>query len=149
MLSRRRAFRGDSAIETLNAILKEEPPELSTSNPNVAPALERVVWHCLEKQPERRFQSANDIAFALESLSGVTSHSSQQTLLTVSAPVFFTADMDARTIRLAGHLRHANRGHGGARVCAFDAFATGRSADPAGADNFRKGHSSRLRNSFT
>ena len=87
MLSRRRAFRGDSAIETLNAILKEEPPELSTSNPNVAPALERVVWHCLEKQPERRFQSANDIAFALESLSGVTSHSSQQTLLTVSAPV--------------------------------------------------------------
>jgi eukaryotic-like serine/threonine-protein kinase len=87
MLSRRRAFRGDSAIETLNAILKEEPAELSGSNPNVAPALERVVWHCLEKQPERRFQSANDIAFALESLSGVTSHSSQQTLLTVSAPV--------------------------------------------------------------
>jgi len=81
MLSRRRAFRGDSAIETLNAILKEEPAELSTSNPNIAPALERVVWHCLEKSPERRFQSANDIAFALESLAGVTSHASQQTLL--------------------------------------------------------------------
>jgi serine/threonine protein kinase len=81
MLSRRRAFRGDSAIETLNAILKEEPPELSASNTNIAPALERVVWHCLEKSPERRFQSANDIAFALESLAGVTSHSSQPTLL--------------------------------------------------------------------
>jgi len=86
MLSRRRAFRGDSAIETLNAILREEPPELTTSNPNVAPALERVVWHCLEKQPERRFQSANDIAFALESLSGGSGHSSRQTLLTVGAP---------------------------------------------------------------
>jgi serine/threonine protein kinase/Tol biopolymer transport system component len=81
MLSRRRAFRGDSAIETLNAILKEDPADLSGSNPNIGPALERVVWHCLEKSPERRFQSANDIAFALESLSGVTSHSSQLTLL--------------------------------------------------------------------
>ena len=80
MLSRCRAFHGDSAIETLNAILKEEPAELSSSNPNIASGLERVVWHCLEKSPERRFQSATDIAFALESLSGITSHPSQQTL---------------------------------------------------------------------
>lgn len=77
MLSGRRAFHGDSAIETLNAILKEEPAELSSTNSNTPPALERVVWHCLEKSPERRFQSASDVAFALESLSGVTSHSSQ------------------------------------------------------------------------
>jgi Tol biopolymer transport system component len=84
MLSRRRAFRGDSAIETLNAILKEEPAELSASNPNIAPGLERVVWHCLEKSPERRFQSATDVAFALESLAGVTSHPSQQTLTAIS-----------------------------------------------------------------
>jgi serine/threonine protein kinase len=80
MLSGRRAFQGDSAIETLNAILKEEPAELTASNPNVAPALERVIWHCLEKNPERRFQSATDVAFALESLSGVTSQPSEQTL---------------------------------------------------------------------
>src|ERR1043166_1582004 len=80
MLSGRRAFRGDSAIETLNAILKEEPTELSASSPNVAPSLERVVWHCLEKSPERRFQSAQDIVFALESLSGVTTQQSQPTL---------------------------------------------------------------------
>ena len=85
MLSGHRAFHGDSAIETLNAILKEEPQELSSTNSNIAPALERVVWHCLEKNPERRFQSATDVAFALESLSGVTSHSSQQTLIGVSA----------------------------------------------------------------
>src|SRR5689334_22018373 len=80
MLSGRRAFHGDSAIETLNAILKEEPPANTETNPNIAPALERVVWHCLEKAPERRFQSATDVAFALESLSGVTSHASEQTL---------------------------------------------------------------------
>lgn len=85
MLSGRRAFHGDSAIETLNAILKEEPPELSSTNSNIAPALERVVWHCLEKNPDRRFQSATDVAFALESLSGVTSHPSQQTLIGVKA----------------------------------------------------------------
>jgi serine/threonine protein kinase/Tol biopolymer transport system component len=80
MLSGRRAFRGDSAIETLNAILKEEPAELANTNANIAPALERVVWHCLEKSPERRFQSASDVAFALESVSGMTSHPSLQTL---------------------------------------------------------------------
>ncbi len=68
MLSGRRAFRGDSAIETLNAILKEEPPPITDTNPNIAPALERVVWHCLEKAPDHRFQSASDVAFALESL---------------------------------------------------------------------------------
>ena len=85
MLSRRRAFRGDSAIETLNAILKEEPAELTASNPGIAPGLERVVWHCLEKSPERRFQSASDVAFALESLSGITSLPSQQTLPAITA----------------------------------------------------------------
>ncbi|HSE32060.1 MAG TPA: protein kinase [Pyrinomonadaceae bacterium] len=80
MLSGRRAFHGDSAVETLNAILKEDPPDLSGTNPNIAPALERVVSHCLEKNPDRRFQSATDVVFALESLSGVTSRQIQQTL---------------------------------------------------------------------
>lgn len=86
MLSGHRAFHGDSAIETLNAILKEEPPAITHTNPNIAPALERVVWHCLEKAPERRFQSASDVAFALESLSGVTSHPSEQTLVRGAIP---------------------------------------------------------------
>ncbi|MFN2454156.1 MAG: protein kinase [Pyrinomonadaceae bacterium] len=70
MLSGRRAFRGDSAIETLNAILKEEPPDLTAVNSQVAPGLERVAQHCLEKRPEQRFQSASDVAFALEALTG-------------------------------------------------------------------------------
>ncbi|HJZ81565.1 MAG TPA: protein kinase, partial [Pyrinomonadaceae bacterium] len=92
MLSGRRAFRGDSAIETLNAILKEEPSELSASNSNIAPALERVVWHCLEKSPERRFQSASDIAFALESLSGVTSQQTQTLIRSSARPGALTPE---------------------------------------------------------
>ncbi len=65
MLTGRRAFRGDTAVETMSAILKEEPPGLAGSESGVLPALERVVRHCLEKSPAERFQSARDIAFAL------------------------------------------------------------------------------------
>jgi serine/threonine protein kinase len=72
MLSGNRAFRGDSAGETMAAILKEDPPELSVTNQNVSPGLDRIVRHCLEKNPERRFQSASDIAFDLETLSGLS-----------------------------------------------------------------------------
>src|SRR5687767_10998252 len=72
MLSGRRAFHGESAAETMSAILKEDPPELSDTNKNVSPALERLVNHCLEKNPESRFHSARDITFALEALSGST-----------------------------------------------------------------------------
>jgi serine/threonine protein kinase/Tol biopolymer transport system component len=73
MLSGKRAFHGDSAIETLNAILKEDPPDLSESSTQINPSLEKVVMHCLEKSPEQRFQSARDVAFALEALSGLSS----------------------------------------------------------------------------
>jgi Tol biopolymer transport system component len=72
MLSGQRAFRGDSAADTMSAILKEDPPDLSTTNQNISPALERIVRHCLEKSPERRFHSAHDLAFDLEALSGVS-----------------------------------------------------------------------------
>ena len=70
MLSGQRAFRGASGIETMNAILKEDPPALSETNRQLPPGLERIVGHCLEKNPEERFQSAHDIAFDLEQLSG-------------------------------------------------------------------------------
>ena len=72
MLSGRRAFRGDSGVETMSAILKEDPPELSTTGQNVPPALEQVVEHCLEKSPEQRFQSARDLAFHLDALSSAS-----------------------------------------------------------------------------
>ncbi|HKR59003.1 MAG TPA: protein kinase, partial [Pyrinomonadaceae bacterium] len=81
MLSGARAFHRDTAIETLNAILKEDPQEFSATTTRVIPpALESVVWHCLEKKPERRFQSASDAAFALEALSG-RSVSSSETII--------------------------------------------------------------------
>jgi len=69
MLSGRRAFRGASAIEVMNAILKEEPPELGETNTKISPQIEKLVRRCLEKQPERRFYSAHDLGFALEALS--------------------------------------------------------------------------------
>jgi eukaryotic-like serine/threonine-protein kinase len=69
MLTGQRAFHGDSAIEVMNAILKEEPPEFSESKDQIGPQLEMIVRRCLEKQPERRFHSAHDLGFALEALS--------------------------------------------------------------------------------
>jgi hypothetical protein len=69
MLAGRRAFSGATQVETMHAILKEEPLELSTLDSTLPPALERVVRHCLEKRPEERFQSAGDLAFDLEALS--------------------------------------------------------------------------------
>ena len=69
MLTGKRAFRGESPVETLNAILKEDPPSLFESTRNVSPALERIVRCCLEKRPEERFRSAHDLAIALDAIS--------------------------------------------------------------------------------
>ncbi len=78
MLTGERTFKGDSEAEVMTAILKEDPPPLSALDLSVPPMLERTVVHCLEKSPERRFQSAQDIVFALES---VTSSSGVQVAL--------------------------------------------------------------------
>ena len=86
MLSGRRAFHGESTAETMSAILKEDPPELSDTNKNVSPALERLVNHCLEKNPESRFHSARDITFALEALSGSTASSFGEIATPASLP---------------------------------------------------------------
>ncbi|MGH9442336.1 MAG: protein kinase domain-containing protein, partial [Thermoanaerobaculia bacterium] len=77
MLSGRRAFRGDSAADTMTAILREDPPDLSETNHAVAPALDRLVRHCLEKKPEDRFQSARDLAYDLEAVSGLSASDSR------------------------------------------------------------------------
>jgi eukaryotic-like serine/threonine-protein kinase len=73
MLSGARAFRGDSAADTMSAILKEDPADLSTTGRSFPPGVERIILHCVEKAPEERFQSARDVAFALEALSGISS----------------------------------------------------------------------------
>ena len=69
MLSGKRAFQGNSTVETMNAILQEEPSPLAEIGGSILPGLERVVRHCLEKNRERRYQSAQDLAFNLEVLS--------------------------------------------------------------------------------
>ncbi|MGH8703721.1 MAG: protein kinase domain-containing protein, partial [Burkholderiales bacterium] len=68
MLTGRRAFQRESAVETMNAILREEPPELETASGKIAPQLDLIVRRCLAKRPEQRFQSASDLGFALEAL---------------------------------------------------------------------------------
>lgn len=70
MLSGQRAFHRETAPETMTAILKEEPPEWTSDSKIISPTLDRIVRRCLEKQPEQRFQSARDLAFALGTLSG-------------------------------------------------------------------------------
>ena len=65
LLSGKKAFRRETSAETMAAILRDEPEELTASARNISPALDRVVQHCLEKDREHRFQSARDIAFSL------------------------------------------------------------------------------------
>jgi dipeptidyl aminopeptidase/acylaminoacyl peptidase len=69
MLSGRRAFHADTAADTITAILTKEPADLSQTNREIHPGLDRIVRHCLEKNPQERFQSARDVAFDLEALS--------------------------------------------------------------------------------
>jgi WD40 repeat protein len=77
MISGKQAFHRETPADTMSAILKEEPADLSETNRNVSPALERIIQHCLEKNPEQRFHSASDIAFDLEHLTGVSGTSAR------------------------------------------------------------------------
>jgi len=86
MLSGKRAFHGDTPADTMSAILKEDPLDLTETNRNVSPALERVVQHCLEKNPEARFHSASDIAFDLDQLSGISGATAKATPVGVVRP---------------------------------------------------------------
>jgi Tol biopolymer transport system component len=70
MLTGRRAFHRETAADTMTAILQDEPPELGPARSDLPPGLERIIRHCLEKNPKERFQSAQDVAFALDTLSG-------------------------------------------------------------------------------
>jgi eukaryotic-like serine/threonine-protein kinase len=72
MLTGQRAFRRASSVETMNAVLNEDPPEVSDTGAHVPAALERIVRRCLEKNPEERFHSAHDVALVLESLSAAS-----------------------------------------------------------------------------
>jgi Tol biopolymer transport system component len=76
MLAGQRAFQGETAADTITSILTKEPPDLSVTNKDVHPGLDRIIRHALEKNPEERFQSARDLAFDLEALSGISATTS-------------------------------------------------------------------------
>ena len=70
LVSGRRAFQAATAVETMSAILRHEPPDLTSDAGHVSPGLARLIQRCLEKNPSERFQSARDLAFHLSALAG-------------------------------------------------------------------------------
>src|SRR5688572_18374224 len=95
MLTGTRAFRRNSSIETLSAILKEEPQDLTELLPTLPNAIERLVRRCLEKDREQRFQSARDLSFNLETLSSLSSAGT----LSSAVPRTATAASSTPTVR--------------------------------------------------
>jgi len=76
MLTGRRAFDGETPADRMMAILNDEPPSAGSLRPDLPPAVDQIVQRCLAKQPETRFESARDVAFALEAISTVSRHDS-------------------------------------------------------------------------
>ena len=72
MLSGRRAFRGETEVDTMTAVLRENPPEANLEKAEIPLGYRDIVRHCLEKEPENRFQTARDLAFAVQTISGST-----------------------------------------------------------------------------
>ena len=89
MLSGKRAFTGDSSVEVMSAILKEEPPPLTETLRTIPLALDRIVHHCLEKNPAERFQAARDVAFNLASLSDISSTGAGSSTATAATAAAF------------------------------------------------------------
>ena len=96
MLSGQRAFKGESAADTMTSILKDDPPTLVRVAADIPSALARIVSRCLEKEPAERFQSARDLGFALESISNrpVEERSSSERSIAVLPFTNMSADPD-------------------------------------------------------
>lgn len=77
MVAGRRPFQGPTPVESMTATLRDEPPPLDPAL-QAPPALERLLQHCLAKQPGDRFHTAHDLAFALEDLAGTGSRTGSQ-----------------------------------------------------------------------
>jgi eukaryotic-like serine/threonine-protein kinase len=100
MISGQRAFQRDSSVETMNAILKEEPAEISQTRVDLPAGLERVVQHCLEKSPEERFQSARDLAFQIHALSSPSATGTGRSGIAAAPRAFKTKPVIAAAIVL-------------------------------------------------
>jgi serine/threonine protein kinase/Tol biopolymer transport system component len=85
MLVAERAFKGSSPAELLSSVLRDEPHAPSEKDPRIPRALDLIVHHCLEKNPDERFQSARDLAFHLDSLAGASA-SQRAAVLELSKP---------------------------------------------------------------
>jgi Tol biopolymer transport system component len=130
MLTGKRAFRGESPVETLNAILKEDPPSLFDSTQNVSPSLERIVRRCLEKRPEERFRTAHDLGIALDAISTASTRSlTAETIAAAEPPRPARGRALERLLLLLG-----GAALGIAAVLAWDWM---RPAEPAGQAVFR------------
>ena len=70
MLTGKRAFHGETEVDTMTAVLREEPADSNLEEAAIAPPYRDIIYHCLEKEPENRFQSAKDLVFALQTISG-------------------------------------------------------------------------------
>jgi len=100
MISGSRAFKRDTSIETLTAILREEPDDLAMTNPSVPPALDRVIRRCLEKNRDVRFQTARDLAFHLETISINPTHTPAAP---PRIPIGETSALPAQSIGMTGN----------------------------------------------
>jgi Tol biopolymer transport system component len=112
----------------MSAILMKDPPDLSLTNQNISPGLERVVAHCLEKDPEQRFHSAHDLAFDLEALLGVSESGARPGAIPRAVS---SARLPRAILPLAAAAAAIALVYGGARLAGFRfvraAAATGRS----------------------
>ena len=126
MLAGQKAFRGDTAADTITAILTKEPPDLSQSGRNISPALDHIVKHCLEKDRDNRFQTAKDVAFNLseQSSSSVVSGASGS----------YVAAAPARKSRFSSQLRRPSFWP---RLASFSCVGPTAAARPAASSAWR------------
>jgi Tol biopolymer transport system component len=139
MLSGQRAFKGDSAVETLNAILVHDLPEPSgPPEDTLPPLLERIVRHCLEKNPEERFQSARDVAFDLETVSGTTSSATRQLIAPVREKPRWLAPAAGLAIALllAGAFQVGKRAAAGGKATDVPAITFSQQTNQQGVEKF-------------
>jgi serine/threonine protein kinase len=89
MLTGQRAFSGETEVDTMTSVLKDDPPELSSLRQGIPAGFEQIVRHCLEKDPEQRFQSTRDLAFSLDAGAGLRAEVS---LLPCASRIYFCGD---------------------------------------------------------
>ncbi len=99
VVSGQRAFRGETPADTMSAILKEDPPELTLIAKEIPPAFDRIVHRCLEKSPALRFRSAQDLAFSLEAISTTSSSTGSGGVSAIDGPGRAEVDFELITYK--------------------------------------------------